>query len=87
MSHDHHTPADGELLARIRELVQEAIPGADVSVRGAGGHFELDVVSAEFAGKRTLAKHRMVLQAIAPLMKGDAAPVHAIDRLGTTVPE
>ena len=87
MSHDHRAPADADLLDRIRQHVLDAIPDAQVSVSGAGGHFELDVVSAEFEGKRTLAKHRLVLQAIAPLMKGHDAPVHAIDRLGTSTPE
>lgn len=87
MSHDHSSEASDSLLEQIRQHVLTALPDAQVQVRGAGGHFELDVVSAEFAGKRTLAKHRLVLQAIAPLMKGHDAPVHAIDRLGTTVPE
>ena len=86
MSHDHHAPASEELLQSIEQHVLEAIPDAKVEVRGAGGHFELDVVSAQFEGKRTLAKHRMVLQAIAPLMAGANAPVHAIDRLSTTTP-
>lgn len=86
MSHDHHEAASAELLDSIREHVLQAIPGAAVEVRGAGGHFEIDVVSAEFEGKRTLQKHRMVLQAIAPLMAGANAPVHAIDRLSTTTP-
>jgi stress-induced morphogen len=55
-------------------------------VRGSGGHFEIRVVSASFAGKNTLAKQRLVFSAIAHLMKGDGAPVHAIDKLETVAP-
>ena len=35
------------------------------------------------SGKGTLAKQRLVFSAIAHLMKGDDAPVHAIDELET----
>ncbi len=87
MSHDHdHAEAAPDLLEQIRQHVRAALPDAEVRVAGAGGHFELEVVSAAFEGKRTLAKHRLVLQAIAPLMKGHSAPVHAIDRLVTNTP-
>lgn len=87
MSHSHdHAEAPADLLEQIKQHVLEAIPDAQVKVAGAGGHFELEVVSAVFEGKRTLAKHRLVLQSIAPLMKGANAPVHAIDRLVTNTP-
>ncbi|REJ79648.1 MAG: hypothetical protein DWQ36_24555 [Acidobacteria bacterium] len=51
-----------------------------------GGHFEIRVVAAQFSGKNTLAKHRMVLGAIAHLMEGDAAPVHAVDKIEAVAP-
>jgi stress-induced morphogen len=70
----------------IRSAIEAQLPGAVVSVRNpAGGHFEIDVRSAAFAGKTPLQQQRMVYSAIAHLMKGDGAPVHAIDKL-TTVP-
>jgi len=73
-----------DLEGTMREAIERAIPGAAVSVRGVGsGHFEIDVVSASFDGLTTLKRHRMVLSAIAHLMAGDSAPVHAIDRLST----
>ena len=75
-----------ETAARIREAVAAALPDARIEVTGEGNHFSLRVESAAFAGKRTLARQRLVLRAIAPLMKGDAAPVHAIDRLETVAP-
>lgn len=63
-----------------------ALPDAVIEVTGEGNHFSLRVESAAFGGKRSLARQRLVLRAIAHLMKGDAAPVHAIDRLETVLP-
>ncbi len=57
-----------------------------MQISGGGGHFEIRVVSAAFEGKKTLAKQRMVYSAISHLMSGDNPPVHAIDRLETSVP-
>jgi acid stress-induced BolA-like protein IbaG/YrbA len=79
-------PPPREVIDQIREAIEGALEDADVSVSGAGGHFEIRVVSAAFADKKTLAKQRLVYSAIAHLMKGDHAPVHAIDRLETLVP-
>ena len=45
------------------------------------------VVSEAFASKNTLARHRMVLSAIASLMGGDDAPVHAIDSIKALTPD
>jgi acid stress-induced BolA-like protein IbaG/YrbA len=80
-----HPPAE-EVHDRLRGVIQEALPDAQVEVEGAAGHFVIRVVSKEFEGKNTLAKQRLVLAAIAPLMKGEGAPVHAIDRLETRTP-
>lgn len=85
MSH-HPTNFQGDVLAAIEAAVKAALPDAQVSARGGGGHFEIDVVSKAFEGKRTLARHQLVLAAVAPLMEGAAAPVHAIDRLKTDLP-
>ncbi len=78
-------PAD-ETLAQLREAIAAALPEADIQVSGGGGHFEIRVVSAAFEGKRALAKQRLVYDAIAHLMTGDTAPVHAVDRLVTETP-
>ena len=53
---------------------------------GGGGHFEIRVIADTFQGKKTLEKQRLVYQAIAHLMKGPEAPVHAVDKLETLVP-
>jgi acid stress-induced BolA-like protein IbaG/YrbA len=71
---------------QVKAAIEAAIPGAVAQVSGGGGHFEIEVVSAAFAGKRILEKQRMVYSAITPLMAGDAAPVHAVDRLVCNTP-
>ncbi len=75
-----------ETAERIREAVAAALPDARISVTGEGSHFSLRVESAAFAGRNRLARQRLVLRAVAPLMKGEGAPVHAIDRLETVLP-
>jgi len=70
----------------IRQAIEQALPDAQVQVAGQGGHFTIDVVSAAFEGKNMLQSQRLVYAAIAHLMKGDAAPVHAVDSLRTRAP-
>lgn len=80
------TPSDQteELLA---QAIRDAMPGAEVAVStGGAGHFEVRVVSTEFEGKSRVAQQRLVYSAIAHLMKGETAPVHAIDKMETRVP-
>ena len=73
-----------DLPEQIEQRIVAALPGARVTVSThGGGHFGLDVRSPAFTGKGTLARHRLVLSAIAGLMGGDGAPVHAIDTLVT----
>jgi acid stress-induced BolA-like protein IbaG/YrbA len=83
---EHFTTFQGDILATLRAAIEEKVPGARVVAGGGGGHFTLEVTSAEFAGKSTLERQRLVYSAIAHLMKGDAAPVHAVDSLKTFLP-
>lgn len=82
----HTTTFQGSVPEAIERAVKEKMVDAVVSVRGGGGHYEIDVASQAFAGKSTLEKHRLVLTAIAHLMQGNDAPVHAVDSIRTTVP-
>jgi len=82
----HPTNFQGDIFEAIRTAILGRIPDAEVMVTGAGGHFSIEVVSPVFAGQGMLASQRLVLGAIAPLMKGDLAPVHAVDVLKTRVP-
>jgi len=71
----------------IREAIANALPEAEIEVRATGaGHFEIRVVSETFEGRSRVAQQQSVYGAIAHLMKGDAAPVHAIDKLETASP-
>lgn len=78
--------SDRPITEQIRERIAAAIPDAQIEVSGSGGHFNISVTSRAFEGQRLLAKQRLVYSAIADLMKGDAAPVHAVDRLETLTP-
>ena len=43
--------------------------------KGGGGHYRLVIVSPRFAGQRLPARHRMVYEALGPLMQKD---IHAL---------
>jgi stress-induced morphogen len=73
------------IVETIRTRIRAELSDADVEVSaGGGGHFTIAVTSSAFAGKSMMESHRLVYAAIAPLMKGDGAPVHAVDSLKTT---
>lgn len=68
----------------IRELIRQGLPGAEVEVQGEDGvHFEARVVSAAFAGKLPLARHRMVYATLGERMGGE---IHAL-ALKTLTPD
>jgi acid stress-induced BolA-like protein IbaG/YrbA len=61
---------------RIRDLIEQGLPGARVQVQGADGvHFEATVVSEAFRGKLPLARHRMVYATLGERMGGE---IHAL---------
>ena len=68
----------------IRNLIQAGLPDAHVDVQGDDGvHFEATVISAAFAGKLPLARHRMVYATLGELMGRE---IHALG-LTTLTPE
>jgi acid stress-induced BolA-like protein IbaG/YrbA len=81
------SPSAADDTARdLERAIAAAFPDARIEVRAnSPGHFEIRVVSASFAQQGRVAQQQRVYAAIAHLMKGDAAPVHAIDRLITDV--
>ena len=82
----HPTDFQGSVTDALREAIEGAIPEARAVVSGGGGHYTIDVTSPAFSGKSMLESQRMVYGAIAHLMKGDLAPVHAVDSLKTRAP-
>ena len=68
----------------IKQMIEAGLPGAQVEVRGEDGvHFEARVVSAAFAGKLPLARHRLVYATLGDRMGGE---IHAL-ALKTLTPE
>ncbi len=49
--------------------------------RDGGGHFRVSIVSAQFAGQTTLARHRLVHQALGEMMKRE---IHALSIVAKT---
>lgn len=43
--------------------------------RGGGGHYRLTIVSPQFAGQPVQRRHRMIYEALGPLMKSE---IHAL---------
>ena len=80
-----NSPAD--LCAALHTAIESALPGAQVEVAaGSPGHFQIRVISERFAGKSMVQQQQLVYAAIAHLMQGSDAPVHAIDRMQTVLP-
>jgi stress-induced morphogen len=68
----------------IESAIRGALPDATIEVReSGGGHFSLVVTATAFQARSMLESHRLVYAAVAPLMAGPSAPVHAIDTLKT----
>ena len=44
--------------------------------RDGGGHYRIKITSAQFAGKPTLARHRMIYSALGEMMKHE---IHALN--------
>jgi acid stress-induced BolA-like protein IbaG/YrbA len=85
MSH-HLTNFQGSVVDAVKKAIEEKVPDSVAEVTGGGGHFNIVVTSSAFAGKSMLESQRLVYGAIAHLMAGDMAPVHAVDSLKTKTP-
>ena len=61
---------------RIADLIRAGLPGAAVRVEsGDNTHFASQIVSAQFAGLRPIARHQLVYQALGALMGRE---IHAL---------
>ncbi|KRT56451.1 BolA family protein [endosymbiont of Ridgeia piscesae] len=70
---------------RVEELIRAGLSGAEVTVTGDGRHFEAVVISAEFAGKSLIQKHRMVLATVQEQIANDE--LHALSIKKACTPE
>lgn len=84
-------------VARIRELLTSALTPQSLVVnddshkhaghagaRGGQGHFSVEIVSAAFAGRLPLARHRLVYAALGEMMHTD---IHALSIKASTPEE
>lgn len=77
----------GDVEEALRAAIREAIPEGEIEVGSGGpGHFQIRVVSPVFRGRSRVKQQQLVYGAIAHLMSGANAPVHAIDRLECITP-
>ena len=68
----------------LKALLEAAFPGAQVQVASPDDvHFQAQIVAEAFAGKPTLARHRMVYAVLGERMGGE---VHALS-LRTLTPQ
>lgn len=76
-----------DVIAQMRSAIESAIDCRDLVIDcGSPGHFAIRVVADGFSELNRVKQQQLIYGAIAHLMKGDAAPVHAIDRLECVAP-
>ncbi len=61
---------------QIRQLIAAALPCEHLQVEGDGRHWFAVIVSPQFEGKRTIARHQMVYATLESQMQSEA--VHAL---------
>lgn len=67
------------------EIIDDSAKHAGhAGARSGGGHFRLHIVSPCFAGCRTMERHRLVYDALGPLMKRE---IHALSITAKTPEE
>jgi len=67
----------------LKQLLESGLPGARVTIRGDGDHFEAIIVSDRFVGKSMVQQHQMVYEILGERMHGE---IHAL-ALHTFTPE
>ncbi len=76
------TPIETQLRERLSalspldiELIDDSALHAGHAGAAGGGHYRLTIVAEIFRGKSTIARHRLVYDAVGELMRG---PIHAL---------
>jgi stress-induced morphogen len=72
-------------LAEIRQMIEAALPGAEVEVvdEGGGDHLRAHVVAAQFEGLSRIDQHRLVKKAVSERFEDGS--IHALS-VTTSVP-
>jgi BolA protein len=84
-THSENTAGDLETILRDRlalfdpiqlELIDDsALHAGHAGARSGGGHYRLFIVSSAFSGKPTVARHRLIYDALGELMR---SKIHAL---------
>jgi len=54
---------------------ESALHAGHAGARGGGGHYRLSIVSEHFRGKNTVARHRLIYEALGEMMRTE---IHAL---------
>ena len=67
-------------LAPTRLVIEDesAAHRGHAGAAGGGGHYRLTLVSEAFAGKNTVARHRLVYDLLDQLLRGPQVKIHAL---------
>ena len=60
---------------RIELIDDSHLHAGHAGARSGGGHYQLDIVSAAFVGKNTVARHRLIYDALGDMMRQE---IHAL---------
>jgi stress-induced morphogen len=75
-------------LAEIKALIEQALPGSQVTVSdltGGGDHLAVAVSAPQFAGKGLVDQHQMIYAALKDKMAPVSQEIHAL-QIKTSVP-
>jgi len=61
--------------SRLELADDSALHAGHEGAKGGGGHYRLTIVSQQFSGKNTVARHRMIYAALGPMMQQQ---IHAL---------
>jgi BolA protein len=61
--------------SRLDLADDSALHAGHEGARSGGGHYRLTIVSEQFSGKNTVARHRMIYAALGPMMQQQ---IHAL---------
>ena len=62
--------------ARIEIIDDSHKHAGHAGAREGGGHYRINIVSEQFSGKPTVARHRMIYSALGEMMKHDIHALH-----------